>query len=118
VPAKWRPPLLALPAFVGVADSASLPAPVRDALATGADPAGIRALIAVLLLVSSVLMIMYVPRFAWTNHHESEEDLARQLAASRALLSTQELETLRGKAPREATPRDPEEPTKEAKRTW
>jgi hypothetical protein len=113
VPVTWRPPLLALPAFVGVADTAALPDPVREALAAGAEPPGIRGLVALLLAIMAALLMVFVPRFAWPEHRESEEDLARQLAASRALLSTQELEQLRGKAPSEAKPRKPEEPTKE-----
>ena len=113
LPATWRPPLLALPAFAGVADSASLPTAVRDALALGAEPPGIRSLLMLLVALSGVLLVAFVPRFAWVDHRQTEEDLAHQLAAARALLSTQELEQLRGSAPREARPRKPEDATKE-----
>lgn len=114
LPVSWRPPLIALPLFAGVADSASLPDAVRDALAAGEDPPGIRGVVALLLVGCAGLLVLFVPRFAWQDYRETEEDLARQVAAARALLSTQELEELRGKAPREAKPRAPDESTTES----
>lgn len=112
--AAWRPPLLSLPAFTGTADSASLPAPIRDALAVGGDSPRIRPLLLLVLSATGLLLLLYVPHFLWEEHRDSEEDLAQQVAAARALLSTQELEQLRGVAPREAKPRTPEEPTHES----
>lgn len=114
VPVLWRPPLIAMPLFVDVADSTSLPVAVREALASGEDPLGIRSIVALLLLTCGTLMVVFVPRFAWADVRETEEDLARQVAAARALLSTRELEELRGKAPREAKPRAPEDVTTES----
>lgn len=112
VPATWRPPLLALPAFTGVADSSALPAPVREAIAAGAEPPGVRPLMLLVLVATGGLLVLFVPRFLWTVHRESEEDMARQVAAARALLSTQEFEQLRGRAPRESKPRTAEEATR------
>ncbi len=111
--ATWRPPLLTLPAFTGTATANALPAAVREAMAVGIEPAGIRLPLVLLMALTGLLLATFVPRFAWVDHRQNEEDLARQLAAARALLSTQELEQLRGKAPKEARPRKPEEPTQE-----
>ena len=114
VPATWRPPRLALPVFEGIADSASLSAPMRDALAAGGEPASVRPMMALVLALMGGLLIAFVPRFLWPVSRDSDEDLARQVVAARALLSTQELEELRGKAPREGKPRLPDEPTHES----
>ena len=111
---RWRPPRLALAAFAGTADLLTLPAPLRDALAVGADAPDIRPLLALVLLLTGVALVMFVPHFLWVDHRESEEDMARQVAAARALLSTQELAQLRGEAPREGKARKPEEPTRDA----
>jgi hypothetical protein len=108
----WRPPVLALPAFSGVADSASLPDAVRDAVVSGAELPSARVPIALLLLLLAVLLVTFVPRFLWATHRETEEDLARQVAASRALLTAQELEQLRGTPPREGPARLPDEETR------
>ncbi len=112
VPAVWRPPKLALPAFTGTADSAALPVAVRDAIAAGAAPPGVRQLVMLVLALVGALLVLFVPRFLWLVHRESEEDMARQVAAARALLSTQEFEELRGRAPRESKPRTAEESTR------
>lgn len=113
-PLQWRPPRLALAAFDGTADSLALSAPLRDALAVGADAPDIRPLLALVLLLTGIALVIFVPHFLWVDHRESEEDMARQVAAARALLSTQELEQLRGAAPREGKSRKPEEPTRDA----
>lgn len=112
--ASWRPPLLSLPAFSGTADSTSLPPAVREALSIGDEPSSVRPALLLVLALTALLMVVFVPRFLWTGDRESDEDLAQQVAAARALLSTQELEELRGTAPREGKPRKPEEPTHES----
>ena len=112
VRAVWRPPLLSLPAFFGIADSASLPEAVREALSAGVEPPGVRSLLAVVLMLAAVLLVAIVPRFLWPDYRESDEDMARQVAAARALLSTQELEQMRANAPREGKARKPEEQTR------
>ena len=112
--AVWRPPLLSLPAFVGVADSASLPAAVREALSAGVEPPGVRSLLALVLTLAGALLVAIAPRVLWPDDRESDEDMARQVAAARALLSTLELEQMRGKAPREGKARKSEEPTRDS----
>lgn len=59
--AAWRPPLLAMPAFRGVADSAALSPALQEALilggAVGSDRPAIALLVAVLLVVAWLLVI-------------------------------------------------------------
>jgi hypothetical protein len=114
VPATWSPPRLALPMFEGVADTLSLPAAMRDALAAGGEAASVRPMMALVLALTGLMLVVFVPRFLWHVQRDSDEDMARQVIAARALLSTQELEELRGKAPREGKPRHPDEPTHES----
>lgn len=114
---SWHPPLFGAPIAYGVADSLTMSAALREALATGVDPAGVRSVIALLLAFVSLLLFVGVPRLLWFEQRETEEDLARQLAAARAVLSTQELEQWRGKAPQPGNPRHPEEPTRESGRS-
>lgn len=114
---SWHPPLFGAPLAYGVADSLTMPPALREALATGVDPAGVRSTIALLLAFVSLLLFVGVPRVVWFEQRETEEDLARQLAAARAVLSTQELEQWRGKAPQPGNPRHPEEPTRESGRS-
>ena len=114
IQASWRPPLLSLPAFVGVVDSASLPTALREALAVGAAPSPVRLLLASALALTGILIVAFIPRVLWSETRESVEDMAQEVAAARALLSTQELEQVRGKAPREVKPRTAEEPTRDS----
>jgi len=117
VTVAWHPPLFGAPLAYGVADSLTMSAALREALATGIDPAGVRSVVALLLAFVSLLLFVGVPRVLWFEQRETEEDLARQLAAARAVLSTQELEQWRGKAPQPGNPRHPEEPTRESGRS-
>lgn len=114
VPARWRPPMLAAPLFEATADSAALPSALREALALGTDPPAIRPLLSLMLLLTCVMLVSFVPRFLWSSDHDSDEDMAREVAQARALLSTKELEQLRGRAPREMEPRSPDEATRES----
>ncbi|MEQ1691725.1 MAG: hypothetical protein ABMA00_10585, partial [Gemmatimonas sp.] len=79
--ASWRPPLISLPAFAGTADSTSLPPAIREALSIGAEPAGVRPALLMLLALTGLLLVVFVPRFLWTGDRESDEDLAQQVAA-------------------------------------
>ncbi len=114
---SWHPPFFGAPIAYGVADSLTMSEALREALATGVDPAGVRSVIALLLAFVSLMLIVGIPRVLWFEQRETEEDLARQLAAARAVLSTQELEQWRGKAPQQGSPRHPEEPTRESGRS-
>ncbi len=114
---SWQPPLFGAPLAFGVADSLTMSVALREALATGVDPAGVRSVIALLLAIVSLLLFVGVPRVLWFEQRETEDDLARQLAAARAVLSTQELEQWRGKPPQDGSPRHPEEPTRESGRS-
>lgn len=60
--ANWRPPLVALPAFRGVADSAALTPTMRDLLIVGAAASSNRPAIAALVSVVLGLMWMLVVR--------------------------------------------------------
>ncbi len=111
---SWYPPRIAAPAFSGVADPLLLPEAIREVLETSDDPPGVRGGIAMVMALVSVLLVFFVPRLAWTFEDDEQPDLARQVAATRASLSAQELETLRGAAPQEVPARRPEEPTSEA----
>jgi len=113
-PASWRPPRIAWPLFTGVANERAIPAALREALSIAAEPPSARPLICLLLLLSGIMLIGFVPRYLWHSGHESDEDIARQLAAARALLTAHELDRLRDTAPREAPPRAPDESTAKA----
>jgi len=113
-PVSWRPPRVAWPLFSTLADAHAIPTALHEALDIAAEPPSARPLIALLVLVSAILLVGFVPRYLWPASHESDEDVARQLAAARALLTTQELERLRDSAPPEATLRTPDEETAKA----
>ncbi|MEP6831806.1 MAG: hypothetical protein ABJB74_00370 [Gemmatimonas sp.] len=113
-PASWRPPRVAWPLFTGVADERAVPVALREALAIAAEPPSARTLISLLLLLSGIMLLGFVPRYLWQSGRESDEDIARQLAAARALLTSHELDLLRDNAPLEAAPRDPDESTAKA----
>ena len=65
----WRPPLLALPAFEGVADSASLPAEVRAITGFGEGESSRRWLLVIFFALNGVLVGGALPRFAWAAPH-------------------------------------------------
>jgi Mg-chelatase subunit ChlD len=62
----WRPPLLALPAFEGSADSASLPAEVRAVVDVTKTDSSRRWMLAIFVGLIGVLLGGAVPRLAWT----------------------------------------------------
>jgi hypothetical protein len=64
-PISWRPPLMALPTFRGVADSTALPSAVRDALLTGSNAGGNRPVIALLIALLLASVWVLVPRLGW-----------------------------------------------------
>ena len=64
-PIAWRPPLIAMPVFQGVADSTALTPAVRDALLAGANGGGNRSLIGLVLALVVVSLWLLVPRIGW-----------------------------------------------------
>ena len=64
-PLAWRPPLFALPAYAGVAASASLPAALRESVAAVPTGGTARALIALVLALLGAVFWVVVPRYAW-----------------------------------------------------
>lgn len=111
----WRPPRIALPGFTGVADHSAMPPAVTEAISLAAEPPSVRPLVALLLSLSAAMLLFFVPRLLWNSDRESEEDVARELAATRALLTASEMDELRSSGTPAAVPRHPEEPTQIAK---
>jgi len=64
-PLVWQPPVFALPAFTGVADSAALPAALNAALAAGDAGSDFHWLMAVLFGVAGLAGWVLIPRFFW-----------------------------------------------------
>jgi hypothetical protein len=62
----WRPPLVALPAFQGVADSASLPPEVRAVMDLGGSDTDRRWMLAVFFALAGLLLAGTLPRLLWS----------------------------------------------------
>ncbi len=111
IPLQWRPPLFTLPPYAGAADSAAVPAELREALSAGTELASTRWLIGFVLFLVGLALWIFVPRLMWSGQSETAQDIARRTAYYRGKASTQELLLLRGPAPREGAPRKPSDPT-------
>lgn len=105
IPLLWRPPVFALPAYQGIADTGMLSPDMRDALLPGDAGEGNTALIALFLAVVLTATWLLVPRLAWAR------PLVAPVAAGRNV-STTRLAALA----REAEPRRPEDITHQTAR--
>ncbi|MGH7592302.1 MAG: hypothetical protein ACRELE_00370 [Gemmatimonadales bacterium] len=105
-PLYWRPPLLAMPVFQGVADSGVLSPALKEALLVGGNGSD-RSLIALLLALVIGSLWLLLPRLVWVDHEP-------QVSASRDF-TTRPSETLSRGAP-EGKPRQPEDITHQTAR--
>ena len=62
----WRPPLIALPAFEGIADSTNLPVEVRAVVDVAGTDAGRRWMLVIFFALFGVLLGGALPRLAWS----------------------------------------------------
>lgn len=102
----WRPPLLAMPVFQGVADTGALSPALREVLLVGGNGTD-RSLIALLVALVVLSLWLLVPRLAWVDH-----DAPR--ATPRESVGTQS-DTIAGGVP-ETAPRKPEDITHQTAR--
>ena len=97
----WRPPLIALPAFRGIADTAALSPAMREASLSGNVGSSNRPVIAVLLTVVLAFAWMLVARLGWRDPEVTPariHETATRAAGTAAALP-------------EAAPRKPDEVT-------
>lgn len=105
-PLQWRPPLFALPAFQGVADSSLLTPAMREALLPGGIAEGNTLLIVLLLAIAVFAAWTLAPKLLWARAIAPEE------------LPAQNMETTvhRPTLGREAAPRRPDDITHQTAR--
>lgn len=102
----WRPPLIAMPAFRGVADSSLLAPAVREALIIGTVGDSDRPVIALLLATLLAFVWFAVRRLGWDE---------MELAPKREREATART-TIAGAADDEAPPRSPDDVTRQTAR--
>ena len=103
---SWRPPLIAMPAFRGVADSSRLAPAIRDALTIGTLGGSNRPVISLLLAILIGFVWLAVRRLGW--------DDPEPVKAREREMTTRT--TIAGSPDDEAPPRRPEDVTRQTAR--
>ena len=116
LPLRWQPPLFALPGFADIASPGALPPRVRDLAASSSPGVSTRALVALVIALLIAGVWYFVPRLIWIRGADLLGPGLPVFAATPSQRAAAAGRGGHGEELREASPRSPEEITRQTAR--